>query len=64
MLGFLPQWPTLLTLVMFPILLFMYGRLAITEEAEMRAQFGDVFADCAQRTPRFFPRLGQGLSAG
>ncbi|MDO8777210.1 MAG: isoprenylcysteine carboxylmethyltransferase family protein [Burkholderiaceae bacterium] len=63
LLGFLLQWPTLLTLVMFPILLAMYGRLAVTEEAEMRAQFGDYFESYAQRTPRFFPRIGQGSTA-
>lgn len=57
LLGFLLQWPTLLTLVMFPILLIMYGRLALTEETEMRAQFGDVFDRYAERTPRFIPRL-------
>ena len=61
--GFLLQWPTLLTLIMFPILLVMYGRLAITEEAEMRAQFGDAYASYVQRTPRFFPRMGQGSTA-
>ena len=55
LLGFLLQWPTLLTLVMFPILLFMYGRLAITEEAEMRKRFGDEFEAFAARTPRFLP---------
>jgi len=59
LLGFLLQWPTLLTLLMFPILLVMYGRLAITEEAEMRAQFGDVFERYAERTPRFIPRLSR-----
>jgi protein-S-isoprenylcysteine O-methyltransferase Ste14 len=32
MLGFLLQWPTLLTLAMFPVLVFMYVRLAKTEE--------------------------------
>ncbi|OGA95514.1 MAG: isoprenylcysteine carboxyl methyltransferase [Burkholderiales bacterium RIFCSPHIGHO2_12_FULL_61_11] len=64
MLGFLLQWPTLLTLLMFPILLVMYGRLAVTEEAEMRAQFGDAYESYAQRTPRFFPRLRQGSTAG
>ncbi|MDP3309380.1 MAG: methyltransferase, partial [Polaromonas sp.] len=58
--GFLLQWPTLLTLVMFPILMVMYARLALTEEAEMRAQFGDVFERYARRTPRFFPRRWQG----
>ena len=56
LLGFLLQWPTLLTLLMFPILLFMYGRLALTEEKEMRVQFGEVFERYAQSTPRFIPR--------
>ena len=54
LLGFLLQWPTLLTLVMFPILLVMYGRLAVTEEAEMRNKFGAEFDAYAARTPRFF----------
>ena len=54
--GFLLQWPTLLTLLMFPILLLMYGRLAITEEAQMRKQFGAEFEAYAARTPRFFPK--------
>ncbi len=55
LLGFLLQWPTLLTLLMFPILLVMYARLAVTEEAEMRKQFGAEFEAYAARTPRFFP---------
>lgn len=59
LLGFLLQWPTLLTLLMFPILLIMYGRLAITEEAEMRKQFGEEFEQYVRRTPRFFPHWGQ-----
>lgn len=57
LLGFLLQWPTLLTLVMFPILLFMYTRLALTEEAEMRARFGEVFIRYEETTPRFLPRI-------
>ena len=55
LLGFLLQWPTLLTLVMFPILLVMYGRLAITEEAEMRKRFGGEFETYEVHTPRFVP---------
>ena len=58
LLGFLLQWPTLLTLVMFPILLIMYGRLAITEEAEMRKQFGAQYEAWAAHTPRFIPSFG------
>lgn len=63
LLGFLLQWPTLLTLVMFPILLIMYGRLSITEEAEMRKRFGGEFEAYAARTPRFFPSLRKKTSA-
>lgn len=55
LLGFLLQWPTLLTLLMFPFLLFMYTRLSITEEAKMRKQFGAEFEAYAARTPRFLP---------
>ena len=55
LLGFLLQWPTLLTLAMFPILLVMYARLAVTEEAEMRKQFGAEFDAYAARMPRFLP---------
>ncbi len=57
LLGFLLQWPTLLTLVMFPILVIMYGRLAVTEEREMRERFGAEFEAYAARTPRFIPAL-------
>ena len=62
LLGFLLQWPTLLTLVMFPILLVMYARLALTEETEMRARFGDEFEAYAARTPPFLPSLRKGTS--
>jgi len=57
LLGFLLQWPTLLTLLMFPILLAMYARLAVNEEAEMRQRFGAEFEAYAARTPRFLPAL-------
>lgn len=63
LLGFLLQWPTLLTLLMFPILLVMYGRLAITEEKQMQEQFGAEFAAYAARTPRFLPSFKQQASA-
>ncbi len=57
MLGFLLQWPTLLTLIMFPILVTMYVRLAKREEREALAEFGDAYAHYAAVTPAFFPRL-------
>ena len=63
LLGFLLQWPTLLTLIMFPILLLMYARLAINEEAAMRQQFGAEFEAYAARTPRFLPSWRRASSA-
>jgi protein-S-isoprenylcysteine O-methyltransferase Ste14 len=59
MLGFLLQWPTLLTLVMFPILIVMYVRLARREEREVRATFGAEWDRYAAATPAFIPHLGR-----
>ena len=56
LLGFLLQWPTLLTLLMFPVLLVMYGRLALSEEREMGLKFGPQYQRYAEQTPRFIPR--------
>jgi protein-S-isoprenylcysteine O-methyltransferase Ste14 len=57
MLGFLLQWPTLVTLILFPILVYMYVRLARREERDAIAEFGDLYTRYANRTPAFFPRL-------
>lgn len=57
MLGLLVQWPTILTLLMFPILVVMYVRLAQREERDALATFGLEYAQYAARTPRFLPRL-------
>ncbi len=59
MLGFLLQWPTLLTLIMFPILVTMYVQLARHEEHDALAEFGEAYARYAAVTPAFFPRLGR-----
>ena len=59
MFGFLLQWPTILTLVMFPVLVFMYARLARAEEIDMRSTFGKAYADYAERVPAFVPRLSR-----
>jgi len=56
--GFLLQWPTILTLAMFPVLVVMYAYLAAREEADMAAQFGKEYELYAARTPRFVPKLG------
>jgi len=62
MLGFLLQWPTVLTVPMFPVLVAMYIRLARTEEREVSAEFGDAYARYAADTPAFFPRFGAATS--
>jgi len=63
LLGFLLQWPTLLTLLMFPILMVMYLRLAITEEAEMRKQFGSAYESyAAQIVDTICPTESQGVT--
>jgi len=59
MFGFLLQWPTILTLVMFPVLVLMYARLARAEEIDMRSTFGTAYADYAERVPAFVPRLSR-----
>lgn len=57
MLGFLVQWPTFVTLIMFPILVIMYVRLARREEKDAQSEFGDDYAHYADRTPAFLPRI-------
>jgi methanethiol S-methyltransferase len=57
MAGFLLQWPTLVTLVLFPILTITYVRLAHREETEVKATFGVAWDEYAARTPRFIPDL-------
>ena len=55
MFGFLLQWPTLITLVMFPILVAVYARLAKSEERDMSAEFGTEYEQYRQHTPAFIP---------
>ncbi len=55
MMGFLIQWPTLPTLMMFPVLVWIYVRLARREEEEALAEFGEQYARYAENTPRFLP---------
>jgi protein-S-isoprenylcysteine O-methyltransferase Ste14 len=60
MLGFLFQWPTLITLLMFPVLVAMYVKLARREEREVLVEFGAEYARYTANTPRFFPGFGSG----
>jgi protein-S-isoprenylcysteine O-methyltransferase Ste14 len=62
MFGFVLQWPTILTLVMFPVLVWMYVRLAKTEEKQVQMEFGTVYTEYARQVPAFIPRLASGSS--
>jgi len=58
MIGMLIQWPTIITAVMFPVLVFVYYRLAKREESEIVKQFGEAYRRYAEKTPMFIPKLG------
>ena len=55
--GFLIQWPTLITLILWPFLIFAYYRLAKREEADVAKQFPEEFAAYKAAVPAFFPRI-------
>ena len=55
MVGFLLQWPTIPTLVMFPVLVAVYWRLARAEEREVAARFPDSWPPYAARVHRLIP---------
>lgn len=60
MVGFLLQWPTLVTLAMFPVLVIAYVRLAHREDREVGRVFGVTWEEYAAKTPAFLPHLGSG----
>ena len=59
MLGFLVQWPTLLTLAMFPVLTVMYVKLARDEERAASVEFEDAYDKYASEVPAFIPRISR-----
>ncbi len=58
MIGMLIQWPTIITALMFPVLIFVYYRLSKREEGEMITLFGDEYRRYTEKTPMFIPKLG------
>lgn len=55
--GFNVQWPTFPTLVMAPILILMYLRLARIEERELTEEFGTAYKVYRKRVPAFMPKV-------
>ena len=56
-LGFMIQWPTLATLILWPFVIGMYVRLARREEQDAIATFGDAYRNYMRNVPMFFPSL-------
>tara|TARA_R110002126_G_scaffold173312_7_gene321995 strand:- start:907 stop:1551 length:645 start_codon:yes stop_codon:yes gene_type:complete len=56
-LGFMIQWPTLTTLILWPFVIAMYVRLAKQEEQDVLQEFPQEYREYMQHTPMFFPRL-------
>ena len=54
-LGLLVHWATIPLLIMWPILVALYYRLAKKEEREMEKEFGDEYVEYKRRTHMFFP---------
>ena len=56
--GFLMQWPSLTTLIMWPILMFAYYRLAMREEKDVEKIFGKQYEEYRKKVPAFIPKWG------
>ncbi len=55
--GWLIHWPTIPTMLMWPILVFLYYKLAQKEEKEMEIRFGEEYKAYKQSVPMFIPKL-------
>ncbi len=51
------QWLTIITTALWPVLAFLYWRLAKIEEKESEAKYGEEFLQYKRITPRFIPRI-------
>jgi protein-S-isoprenylcysteine O-methyltransferase Ste14 len=63
MIGMLIQWPTIITALMFPLLVFAYYRLSKREESDMIKMFGDEYKRYIEKTAMFIPRLRKEVTA-
>lgn len=59
MLGFIIQWPTLVTFILFPILVMIYINLSHREERDLKQKFGEEYEKYIESTPMFMPRVSK-----
>lgn len=65
--GQLVHWPTIFTLALAPVIVWLYVRLACWEEAQLIKRFGDQYRKYQQRVPMFVPhwrRFDQAQTGG
>ncbi len=55
--GFLIQWPTIITLLMWPVLMILYHNLSKKEEKTLHETFGEEFEKYKAKVPAYFPKL-------
>jgi protein-S-isoprenylcysteine O-methyltransferase Ste14 len=56
LIGQLIHWPTILTLLIFPVIVVAYYHLARREEKVLTQRFGSEYEQYRKRVPMFFPR--------
>jgi protein-S-isoprenylcysteine O-methyltransferase Ste14 len=56
-LGMNLEWTTIFTLLLWPILVIVYYRLAKTEEKESEDRFGEEYREYKRAVPMFIPRI-------
>lgn len=55
--GFLIQWPTVITLIMWPFLFIMYYKLALREEKDVLRKHKKEYIKYRKKVPMFIPSI-------